>query len=176
MAESLECVGYHGTAKEYADKIGREGYIDSSEISWLGRGVYFFGSIEAHLDGFEEARAWAVFVRKFNSWVVFEAVIKSEDFLDLVNDVEHRELFEAIRNELISIHIQSGRRIGEFADYIIYKRIDEKYSPDFVRAYVEAGNRFMGYQPRTIRRLQIQICVKDCRCIIKNTIRAKGTR
>jgi hypothetical protein len=170
----LNCLGYHGTSEEGARKIESEGYEASVDKEWLGKGIYFFCTVPEVVDGLAEAKAWVVYVKKFDRWVVFEAKITSENFLDLVQNVDHRVRFDEVRRQLLDQHLRTGKVRQAFQDYIIFRYIDDKMKFDVIRAFVDAAPK--EYFSNVVRRPQVQMCVKRTACIIQNRIVEEGPR
>jgi hypothetical protein len=152
----LDCLGYHGTDEDGAKRIQLEGYKPSSHTEWLGSGVYFFGTYDGVVDGLEEAKSWVNYVKPFARWTIFEATISSEKFLDLVENVSHRQTFDRAREKMLALHTKSRKPPRTFRDYIIFKFIDEQFEFDYVRAFVDAA-RQDDYVSKVVRRPQIQI-------------------
>jgi hypothetical protein len=170
----LNCLGYHGTSQEGARKIEAEGYEASGDENWLGRGVYFFGTIPDVTNGETEARAWAVYVKKCDNWAVIQVTINSEKFLDLVQNIGHRRLFEEAKRKMLEQHQRMGKAPWTFRDYIIFKYIDKKVGFEVIRAVVDAEPK--EYLSNIVKRPQVQICVKATTCIKEGKILAKGRR
>ena len=167
----MELVGYHGTSYEASRNIVENGYVFSKEKEWLGTGIYFFKDcMSPYCSGFEEAKCWAKFVKKYNNWVVFKAKIVSEEILDLVDNVEHRIILDRIIETAKKKHKASSRRKEPFEDYMVFKEMDsnEETKVEVVICLVDAGN--IGYKSKIVRRPQVQVCVKSHDVIVENKI------
>ena len=94
---------YHGTLKHKANRIQREGFMQSEkETEWLGTGIYFFAQRK-------DAEVWANReVRKGknqgSSPALLEAVISCEDdkFFDLDISANMEQLVSAVKPYLIN--------------------------------------------------------------------------
>ncbi len=164
---TYRCIGYHGTHSKNIDSILKNGYRLSGEKEWFGKGVYFFQDYFPITNGFKEAISWAIYVKGFRSIAIFKSLIISNKYFDLVENIEHKELFDKIRGDLLKLHKKSGKNIDDFKDCIVFEKLSEISDIDFIRAAVDAGRNF-GYYSVVIRRFQVQICVKNLRCIKKN--------
>ncbi len=165
---------YHSTKLSNIKSIQDNGYRESSENNWFGKGIYFFESIKAISDGEKEAINWAVKVKWYFEWAIFEALIEADDYIDLISNDKHMNLYSEIRAELINQHLKSGKEIKDFQERIIYIKLEEA-GVDFIRALVE-GRKDEGYYSYTVRRPQIQVCVKNRRCIKDNILYKTKTR
>lgn len=164
----MQLDGYHGTEISNIENIQKNGYKISSDNEWLGSGVYFFESLNNFCDGFLEAKNWAFYVKKYQNWAVFKVKIKSNKFIDLVTNIKHREIYDKIRESAMKKHIQSGFNKKDFKENSIYVTMSE-LDIDFIRVLVDAQKDY-GYYSYTVRRPQIQICVKRTDIIIENKL------
>lgn len=162
----MQFTGYHGTAAENSTGILSDGYILSRESEWFGRGVYFFETVEGISNGFDEAKNWIVYVKKIRNWAVFRAVMETDKYIDLLLDVEHKKLYDEIKREAIRLHLQAGKQIRYFRENTIYIKMAE-LDIDLIRALVDAKKDY-GYYSYTVRRPQVQICVKRLECLVSN--------
>ncbi len=169
-------IGYHGTSLTSAKRLLEQGFTASSkENEWLGQGVYFFGS-DGSVDGQDEAKCWAKYVRKLYPWAVIKAEIYAEKPLDLVHNIKHRKLFNTLRDKCYQLHVKSGRDKNSFSDYIIFNFADKNYFFDAIIAYTEGSKNKYPYDSYIIRRLQVQICVKNNDTIHHTCIVDKGEK
>lgn len=164
----MKCIGYHGTDKKNIGNILKNGYIISGDKEWLGKGVYFFETLSPLTYGDQEAINWAKFVKKIQKWAVFKAVIDSNKYIDLVLNIKHREIYDKIKLKLLKKHEKKGKNPLFFNDNIVYKAMEKALNIDFIRALVNAAQT--GIYIKTIRRPQVQICVKNTDSIIKNEL------
>ncbi len=164
----MKLICYHGTKAEAADNINKTGYLKSKHSEWLGSGVYFFESYGTLCDGIIEARDWAKFVKKFKNWAIFEACIESEKYIDIAFEIEHRKIYDQIKEEAIKKHKESGKGIKEFNENLIFQEM-EKLDIDFIRALVDS-KKDLGYYSYIVRRPQLQICVKHNEVIVSNKL------
>jgi adenosine deaminase len=164
----MKLTGYHGTNAESADDITKMGYKKSSDLEWFGSGIYFFESYDILCDGFIEARDWAKHVKKFQNWAIFEAVIESNKYIDIAFEIEHKIIYDKIKEKAILKHKAAGKNIKDFKEKAIFIEM-EKLDIDFVRALVDSKKN-LGYYSYTIRRPQLQICVKNDLAIISNEL------
>lgn len=168
----MQLIGYHGTEIKNVDNILKNGYILSSNNEWLGSGVYFFESLKMFSNGFLEAKNWVLYVKKYKNWAVFKSKINSKKFIDLVNNIKHKEIYDKIRERMIKKHIESGFDKKDFKERVIYVNMGT-LKIDFIRSLVDAKKDF-GYYSYTIRRPQIQICVKNIKVITENKLYNSG--
>jgi hypothetical protein len=159
---------YHGTNVKNIESIQKNGYNFSSDKEWLGKGIYFFETLKPIVDGVTEAISWVKYVKKERTWAVFEATIESDLYFDLVEDIEHKKIYDKIRNRALELFIKAGNRRKDFKERIIYSKLEER-EVDFIRVLVDAS-KHEGYYSYTVRRPQLQVCVKDKRCIKENTL------
>lgn len=159
---------YHGTEIDNITNILKNGYKVSSDKEWLGSGVYFFESLNTFCDGFLEAKNWVIYVKKYQKWAVLKAKIESNKFIDLVNNIRHREIYDRIRDAAIRKHIEAGFDKKDFKEKFIYVKM-ETLDIDFIRVLVDAKKDY-GYYSYTVRRPQLQICVKNIKVITENEL------
>ncbi len=160
--------GYHGTHANNIDRILKNGYKESSEKEWFGRGIYFFETLHPMVDGIEEAKSWAKYVKKHSKWAVFKATIESENYIDLLGSIVHRQMYDKIRETALQLHAEAGFDRTSFQERIIYNKLEEA-KVDFIRVLVDA-DKYQGYYSYTIRRPQLQVCVKNHEAIKKNEL------
>lgn len=164
----MKLIGYHGTDAKNVDSIRQNSYEPSDEKAWFGSGIYFFETFAPLTDGFEEAKAWAINVMKVEQWAVFKAQIESDHFLDLFNNMTHREMYNRIRAQLLMKHRQSRKDIATFRENVVFKELRKDDHFDVIRVPVDAArNEPYSY---VIGRFQIQICVTRKSCIKSNTL------
>lgn len=168
----MEIVGYHGTHEAAINPIIKNGYRLSDNTNWLGSGVYFFGDFSGN-SGSDEAYAWAKIVKKFNSFGIFESKISSDNFIDLFSNIKHRVIYDAVLNKAKELHLSLGFEESDFLESTVFVKIDEAYSPEVVIAWTE-GAEPVKFVRHTIRRPQLQICVKNRDCIKTRTLIRKG--
>ncbi len=159
---------YHGTKAEAAENIIKNGYKKSGSKEWFGSGVYFFESYNDLCDGITEARDWAKYVKHFKNWAVFEACIESDKYIDIAFEVEHKKIYDRIKEEAIELHKKAGKETKEFNENLIFHQM-EKLDIDFIRALVDSKKE-SGYYSYIIRRPQLQICVKNETVIVNNRL------
>ena len=151
----MEIVGYHGTSGEAARKIVQEGFRTSDGPNWFGPGVYFFES-NGYLDGYTEAKQWALYVKKFPVCALVKARIQAQNYIDLILNVEHRKVFELICKETRKLFAEK-KSSSEFSEATIYIKIREKMpNLELIRAMTD-GSSLNTVQ--TTVRPQIQVCV-----------------
>ena len=107
----MDLIAYHGTDFKNIESIIKDGYVSSSEEEWFGRGVYFFETLNSVVDGAVEAENWMKYVKRQKEWAIFEASIVSDNYIDLLENVEHRLLYDQIRKEALNLHLESGYKI-----------------------------------------------------------------
>ncbi len=160
--------GYHGTDLKNVNSIITKGYVPSGENEWFGTGVYFFEDLKPLTNGFQEARSWAVYVCGLKFYAIFKAVITSKKFIDIAGCREHRILYDEVKEKLHNLHIKSGKKEKTFSDNIVFTFLSQEYQIDFIRVLVDAARQKDIQFSYVIRRPQLQICVKNTTCIIKN--------
>jgi len=166
--------GYHGTSQAKADKIVENRFVISTKPNeWLGTGIYFFGS-DGEIDGQVEARCWARHVKQYSRWAVIKATLRAEKVLDLVCNVAHKKLYDILQRKCYEAHIRSGKDAATFSDYMIFNDIDENYDFEIICAHTEGSKNKFTYNSYVVRRLQIQICVKNEMCIREKFVCEKG--
>lgn len=170
---NMKFIGYHGTNSEHIDYIVKNGYILSGKKEWFGEGIYFFEDLAPLTYGFVEAESWAVVVKHFKRWAVFQAEIESDIIIDLLLNDDHKKLFRKIRKRLLKLHKESGKDLNEFSDRVVYNLIAKEKEVELIRVPVDAG-KFCGYHSPSILRFQIQICVKKSECVKKNILYKRG--
>ena len=168
----MKCIGFHGTDKKNIESIKKNGYKLSSEKEWLGKGVYFFGTLRPITYGDIEAISWEKIVKGIKKWVVFKAEIVSENYIDLITNIKHKKIYDKIKEKLFEKHRQTGKNPLLFNDKIVYRQMDNIKDIDFISALVESAQS--GKYIRTIRRPQVQICVKNTDSINKNELYKTG--
>lgn len=162
---SFTAEGFHGTSRENAERIQKEGEFKVSDKGWLGTGIYFFCNGGSR-GGFDNARRWVEQVKKLCKWVVFRATIRCENIIDLVDDVGHKKLFEDCWAEVTRSF--SATRWKDFHDeqrtqfvlIALSKRTESGKEIEVIRAKVNP--RRYAY---IILESQVQICVLDLNCI-----------
>jgi len=159
---------YHGTSKDIAEKIKKDGkFVHSTgEDQYLGNGVYFFESSEWH------AKNWAVGRFKGEKIGIIIAEINLGKCLELSNK-EHRDF---LRDTAIDLQ-KSGYKITDalVIDFIIKKfpnMVDTVRASYMGLKYQHAkkifpGSHFYDYQ-------QLMICVKNQSNIINFSITYTG--
>lgn len=160
--------GYHGTSKKCAHSIINEKHykLSTSENEWLGIGIYFFENDkhQAYMFSKYKDRSRTGQCKEHEDIAVLQTVIKSESFLDLITD-QGREKLECARKK-INDEYSSKYNCDEnkLIDFLV------KIQPfDFVKAvYIVPRTGHWAYR---FCRAQIQVCVKDDNCILKNTIK-----
>ncbi len=130
-------VGYHGTEKKNKDIIIKNGYKKSSKKEWLGEGIYLFETLRKISDGYREAKNWVIYVKKKKEWAVIKTTIESRHFVDLVENVGHRNLYDKIKKAAIEIHKKSGKKVSDFLERTIYIKLEEE-NFDFIRTIVDS--------------------------------------
>jgi hypothetical protein len=163
----MKLSAYHGTLKEHEQSIKENGFnISTGDHQWFGDGVYFFQTIEPLTDGYTEAKNWVLYVKRHPQWIVFQACIESEYFIDLVSCQEHKKLFTEARKKAHALHQKSKYSARPFKEQAIYHILRNKFAPDFIRVIVNA-DKYSNYQyySYTVNHCQIQVCVINTSCI-----------
>lgn len=162
----MKLCAYHGTPRENVQSIQNKGLnISEGRNLWLGDGVYFFET-NSITNGFEEAKNWVVKVKREPEWAVFQADIQSDNFIDLVESSEHKELFRKLRKTVYELHKQSKNADKNFEEIGIYLELRKRMTADFIRVLVNSDNyQKYEYSSYTVLAPQIQICVIEKSCI-----------
>ena len=169
----MEFIGYHGTKNKSVSNILMYGYKLSGEDEWFGKGVYFFVDAKPYSNGYSEARLWAIHVKRFKKWAVLQSEIIGDNYIDLIKNVKHKNLYDKICKEMYALHVKS-KVPNDFLENIVFKKISEKQNIDFILAFADAGKPHEYYTP-VVRRLQAQLCVKKIECIKKSKLFRKYT-
>ena len=164
--------GYHGTSINSANEIIKSNFKLSGKKEWFGFGIYFFEDKANIFDGREEAKNWAIQVKKIPNWAVIRALIEAKNIIDLVQNEEHRQYFEEIKEKLLEKHKNNGKNVKDFKENTIFHKM-EKENLDLIRCLVD-GSRGKEYNSYVVNKPQIQICVKKLSCIKQKTIIDKG--
>ena len=106
---------------------------------------------------------------------MFRATIASDKYIDLVSEmnIKHRKIYDKIRETTLMAHKKAGYPVADFKEQVIFCKIAQANDIDFIRALVNA-DKPKGYGSYTIRRPQIQICVKNTSCIVRNKLIEKS--
>ncbi len=162
--------GYHGTHIGNETNISNFGYKKSKEDEYLGKGVYFFENAP-FCDALEEAKCFCEFVKKYKieDIIVYQAIIESEKVLDLVDNIEHRKLFDRAKELVkLKLNLSTSANDNRLEDYRIFELIEKKF--EVIRAMIEAAKKEKNFFTHIVRRPQIQICVKELSTITSNNI------
>ena len=101
MADPLRAIGYHGTSRQAALIVLRDGFrVSRNAYDWLGDGVYFFQ------DAPNRAREWAA-QRYGADGVVIRSIIRLDDCLDLL-DIQWNDLLI----EAYTAVVEAAQRAG----------------------------------------------------------------
>lgn len=161
----MQLCAYHGTSKTNISSIKKNGLNQSKGAKqWLGDGWYFFETAYMS-DGFKEAKNWVIKVKQEPEWAVFKVCIKSDHFIDLLDSEEHKDLFKKIRKKAYELHNKSQVANKPFSEQVIYLKLREYMTADFIRVLVNADNHGKyDYYSYTVIHPQVQICVihQDC--------------
>ena len=164
----MQLCAYHGTSKSNIKSIEEKGLKPSKgKRQWFGDGWYFFETVYMS-DGFKEAKNWVIKVKKNPEWAVFKVCIKSEHFIDLIDSEEHKCLFAKVREKAHKLHKESRMADKHFREQVIYLKLREYITVDFIRVVVNADNygRY-DYHSYTVFHPQVQICVIKESCMGK---------
>jgi hypothetical protein len=164
--------GFHGTEAKNTMAIQQEGFRATTSSGWLGSGSYFFESLSSVTSGPEEARNWVLFVKKAREWATFRATIESEKVVDLLENVDHRKLYDVVRGKALARYANSGKNLSQFRESSIYLMIAER-GVEVIRALVDAS-REEHYTAYTVRRPQVQLCVIERSCIKAYALHGTG--
>jgi len=173
MENAINIKGFHGTSQELSQSIIQQGFKSSGCSEWFGEGVYFFETYSTLTDGFIEARDWARIVKGFSRWSVIFSTIKTIDYIDLVDNIEHKKIYDRIKEKMLEIHAKSGQNIDNFTETTIFLEMQRSLDVDVIRCLVDSmKNR--GYYSFVVRRPQVQVCVKNVQCIFGISIYREG--
>ena len=68
----------------------------------------------------KKQKNWVIKVKKCEDWAVFESRLESDNFIDLVESVEHVEIFKKLREQAKKLHDESEKRDKPFKEQLIY--------------------------------------------------------
>lgn len=102
--EGRQIVGHHGTNRQAAETVLLNGFqVSANPYDWLGDGAYFWQNAPLR------ASAWAR--QNFESdWVVIEAVIKVQNFINLL-DIEWMSWLAEVHDQYLSELKRSGTEL-----------------------------------------------------------------
>lgn len=154
-----EKIGYHGHRKIVIDKIIRDNKFNLSDGDWeyLGTGIYFFED-----DVFQAIR-WCKYARKYDSWSVVQADIKSNKLLDLV-DTLNFDYFQEF-TAMIKDRYKKIDGFKKITTKLIFDLLNEVEEFDVVRHVFPVGRKSELVLPTKIARMQVQLCVRNQDCI-----------
>lgn len=172
MSEHLE--GFHGTSRSNANSIikSKQFHVSGNEKDWLGRGIYFF----------EKDRHQAYMFAKFRNRLSDDEIavigadiyVEKAKFIDLLLDEDRKFIEEyacCLKEKLEALKDKIGswnHKEGYVLDYL-YK--EQPY--DVVRAAYRIPKKrsIFPHDVFSYISAQIQICVKESRCINPNSIK-----
>ena len=119
-------------------------------------------------DGYTEAKNWVIKIKKEPEWAVFKVCIKSEHFIDLIDSEKHKRLFVKVREKAYKLHTASRMANKRFKEQVIYLKLRECMTADFIRVLVNADKYGKyDYHSYTVIHPQVQICVIKASCMGK---------
>jgi hypothetical protein len=159
--------GYHGSSLAKCQDILSCNYFTEShkEDGWLGNGIYFFEGNHWY------ATWWASVYKRFNPYGVLQASINAEEtrILDLTIPEKLDEL-----DEIAEVLSERRRRSPSHADKTITDAMVVNYLFNNIRKFdlvigifddTHYRRRYVEYYQSRIRAHQIQLCVRDNKCI-----------
>jgi len=155
--------GYHGTSHDSAEKIVAEGFKIPDHLGWLGCGIYFFYTYAKIADGKKNALFWARQVTKTGDPVVLSASIESDRYIDLLENEDHRRLFDRVYASMTDRQKELHGMDAVLDIKVAFQALAEE-EIDFIRCPIDANPR-RAYYNYVIRQYQVQICVKKPSCI-----------
>lgn len=167
--------GYHGTSKEYANKIinTQKFHRSNGNKEWLGSGIYFYCN-------FEDALDWAR-MRYNDDYAVIHAVVKiNEDELIDFDSVRGQKLINIILQScMIAFSGKSQENQCALANYIWEQNLDIK-----VLKSSFAKTRTKIRLLKDVREKRIEFCVRNnienifgiCQIPIPNNIILKSKK
>ncbi|MFV0616933.1 hypothetical protein ACE418_03350 [Megasphaera sp. WILCCON 0056] len=169
MGRSSVFIGYHGTDKNSATAIlkGKTFLPSGSWRDWLGKGVYFFE--------FDPHQAFMITVarRKISCQdvVVLESLIRTNNFIDLLTD-EDRDFIEIFSKKLSDKLTEMESKIGKWKhkEGYVLDALYQIHPYEMVRAAYQIPRKYT-YAQLDYLTVQIQICVKNPRCIQPESIK-----
>lgn len=169
---NIQTVGYHGNKKREIRKFLRNEIFDTSisKKNWLGTGVYFFE------EDLQQAIDWCVRVRNYSNWAIIEAEIKAMKVLDLILVSNYNTFVKILK------YIRDNKpilnKLKKSYEKIYNVKVDDNflnplvldlmymYEPfDLVRHAFRVPGRITE-TGTNIEPMQIQLCVKNQKCII----------
>lgn len=153
--------GYHGTSKESADGIIKDGgfLISKGDKQWLGDGVYFYPD-------FNDAINWKYNVDDSDVEAVLHAIVEVEDdeFLDL-DETEGQAIFDAVHDELAESAGVESKGLQENQN-VVCKEIWKKTSQlRLMAGSFPTKSRVLPTLTDT-RKLRREFCIRDNSCIV----------
>jgi len=153
-------IGFHGTSKASADMIllDKRFLPSNREDEWLGKGIYFFE------DDPDQAIDWCVRARKYKEWAILKTIIEAQEVLDLTRKREW-DMFLSIIKQLQGKMKQTKYKGKRLLNGVAINFICQQFPYEVVRAVFLVPGRSYPYDITNIPPVQIQICVKEERCI-----------
>lgn len=169
----MQIAGYHGTSQDAATSIRTAGF-DDTKISpsncWFGRGHYFFEDFKPIFEGKTEAIGWAKRVRGVDLPCVVKAVIESQNYVDLLHNLEHKSKYGQIRDRLLDKHRDARKPEELFTEFTVFEAMKKIDGPDFIRVPCDGGRASKKYKANYVERFQVQVVVYQQTCISSITI------
>lgn len=170
----VNLTGYHGTKKSSGQIIlSTKNFRESGNYkSWLGRGVYFFEDDKHQAYMFIKFKSKPNILRH-DEICVIKSLLQCEDnkYMNLLCD-DDRKFFKEYSEKIIEQIKKKKDKIGDWEHkegFVLDFLYDNGFKYDLVKAaYIvpkKETDEILEYLP-----IQIQICVKNINCIIKESI------
>lgn len=165
-----EYIGYHGTTKKNGQDIlaAKKFRLSGTNRDWLGRGVYFFEGDRHQAYMFVKYKQGRVLEDDKICVLKSKIVVEEERILDLITDDDRKFLHEyrvAIEDKLDEMSRKMGcweYREGFVIDHMIENSTGKL---DLIRAMYIIPRKSVQYKDYGFANAQIQLCVKNERCI-----------
>lgn len=154
------CTGYHGTDSQCAQQILKSQQFKKSndDEEWLGDGAYFFENDK------QQAVYYAKKAKKIVDYKVISVAIQSNSLLDLI-DTETYESFEQFAYKLKDRYKKrKDKKPRQLMNSVVLDVMYKLKPYEVVRAVFPVPRTSAA--PRTnIQQMQVQVCVKEQKCI-----------
>lgn len=167
--EPIEIFGYHGTSRESAEQILRDGFeIRSKPWDWLGDGVYFWQDAPRRASLWGEE--WTTGGARSAEVSVVKARLSLEDCIDLL-DVGWNEVLEETVGLFQERLLRSGRKLenksrgrhmwdAAFFNFLVGQLESSGIKVGSIRAAIAEGKALQRGSPIQYRS-HVQVAVRD---------------
>lgn len=157
---NYKCTGYHGTNSKCAQQILQSQLFrkSSDDEEWLGEGAYFFENDK------QQAVYYAKKAKKIIDYKVISVNIQTNSLLDLI-DTETYEAFQQFAYMLKDRYKKrKDKKPRQLMNSVVLNAMYKLKPYEVVRAAFPVARTTVA--PRTnIQQMQVQVCVKEQKCI-----------